>query len=349
MVTSISSNTIENAKKIYMKLMDDESRQIFKNKLLYSFTDDELYIYDILKDRFEEFGKRIKKIEPNVDIIVYGAGVNCKIALNMCKIYKKDVSIICDRDEIKQKMGYDGVKVISPEELINKYRDAYVVVSTTNYLDEVVKFLSQYYKKDKIIPLANNEQISWIKSQYFDQSIIKLEDGEIFVDGGCYDLETSEILISKCKPDKIYAFEPDKENFEKVERKISENNYDNIILSDKGLWNKSDNLHFNASGDILSYVSNEGEDTIEVVALDEVIDDRVTFIKMDIEGSELCALEGAKKIIQKYKPKLAICIYHKPEDTIDIPAYILEMVPEYKFWIRHYSYSAAETVLYAVV
>ena len=70
---------------------------------------------------------------------------------------------------------------------------------------------------------------------------------------------------------------------------------------------------------------------------------------MDIEGSELRALQGAKRLIQQYKPKLAISIYHKPEDTIDIPYYIHELVPEYRFYIRHYSYSPAETILYAII
>ena len=60
-------------------------------------------------------------------------------------------------------------------------------------------------------------------------------------------------------------------------------------------------------------------------------------------------LEGAQNLIRNYKPKLAICIYHKPEDTIDIPAYIKSLVPEYRLWIRHYSWSPAETVLYAKI
>lgn len=71
-------------------------------------------------------------------------------------------------------------------------------------------------------------------------------------------------------------------------------------------------------------------------------------IKMDIEGSELRALEGAKQLIQKYKPRLAICIYHRPEDVTDILQYIRTLVPEYKLYIRHHAINQCETVVYAV-
>ena len=82
--------------------------------------------------------------------------------------------------------------------------------------------------------------------------------------------------------------------------------------------------------------------------MDNCILDEVTYIKLDIEGAELEALKGAKKIIQKYKPRLAVCIYHKKEDLIEIPQYLKELVPEYKFYVRHYSNTTWETVLYAV-
>lgn len=69
---------------------------------------------------------------------------------------------------------------------------------------------------------------------------------------------------------------------------------------------------------------------------------------MDIEGSEMEALKGAENTIGKYKPRLAICVYHKPEDIIEIPLKILELNPEYKLYLRHYSYIHTETVLYAI-
>ena len=68
---------------------------------------------------------------------------------------------------------------------------------------------------------------------------------------------------------------------------------------------------------------------------------------MDIEGAEKEALLGAEKITREQKPKLAISIYHKNEDIWEIPSLILEMNPEYRFYIRHYSFRFAETVLYA--
>ena len=70
---------------------------------------------------------------------------------------------------------------------------------------------------------------------------------------------------------------------------------------------------------------------------------------MDIEGSELAALKGAKRIIKQYKPKLAICVYHKCEDIFKIPLYLHELVPEYKIMIRQHRYDLYDTVLYAYV
>ncbi len=84
-------------------------------------------------------------------------------------------------------------------------------------------------------------------------------------------------------------------------------------------------------------------------ALDEAIgEESPSFIKMDIEGAELEALKGAKNIIQKYAPKLAVCVYHKPEDMEEIPQLLLEYNPNYRFYLRHYSLTMNETVLYAL-
>ena len=77
------------------------------------------------------------------------------------------------------------------------------------------------------------------------------------------------------------------------------------------------------------------------------IKEKVTYVKMDIEGAELDALHGMEKMIKSDKPKLAISIYHKPEDLWEIPLYIYKLVPEYKFILRHHHHRIHETILYA--
>ena len=92
-----------------------------------------------------------------------------------------------------------------------------------------------------------------------------------------------------------------------------------------------------------------GESIATAQALDEALSgERVTFIKMDIEGAELSALRGAKKIIQQQKPILAVCIYHGVGDMLNVPTYIKKLVPEYQIYIRHYTNEMFETVCYAI-
>lgn len=63
-------------------------------------------------------------------------------------------------------------------------------------------------------------------------------------------------------------------------------------------------------------------------------EERIDFLKMDIEGSEMSALLGARDTIKRCRPKLSISVYHKPEDVMEIPAYIRSIVSEYDFIIE---------------
>ena len=68
--------------------------------------------------------------------------------------------------------------------------------------------------------------------------------------------------------------------------------------------------------------------------------------KMDIEGAELQALEGMENMIKQDIPKLAICLYHRPQDMWEIPLYLYQIMPNYQFLIRHHDFEDNETVLY---
>lgn len=339
-------DVIRQAKEIYQNCADEFSKTIYMDKIAYAVSYDDRYIYKLLADSFPDTIKRLREINPKDKVIVYGAGANLESTILVCENLQLPVSYICDRDIEKQGSLYKGIPIISPECLIREHQQAVIVISTTACLKEVRKFLEGYFPKEKIVPFIDEKQFAQMQQQYFDEVVV-LKDGEVFVDGGCFDFGTSKVLLNKCKPEKIYAFEPDEGNLEKVRAQIGECAGVEVIPA--GLWECNATLHFSEQGSIMSRVDEDGKSEIKAVAIDEVIDGRVTFIKMDIEGSELKALMGAAQKIKKYKPKLAICIYHKPEDLVEIPAYILSLVPEYKFYIRHYSLSAAETVLYAIM
>lgn len=97
-----------------------------------------------------------------------------------------------------------------------------------------------------------------------------------------------------------------------------------------------------------SCFTESGEEIVRVTAIDEIIKEPVTFLKLDIEGAELSAIKGAEKTIRRDKPKCAVSIYHKPEDIWEIPALLLEYNPDYRLFIRHYTLLQYETVLYAL-
>ena len=99
-----------------------------------------------------------------------------------------------------------------------------------------------------------------------------------------------------------------------------------------------------------SSICEDGDIVIEVNAIDEMVDRPVTFIKMDIEGSEYDAIVGASRIIKENIPTLAICVYHKREDLIEIPKLIMSITGEdaYNFYIRHHQTNLTELVLYAI-
>lgn len=181
--------------------------------------------------------------------------------------------------------------------------------------------------------------------QYFDDEIMKCREDEIFVDAGSFDGSTSVDFVKWTKNTykKIIIYEPMKENIKNVENTVQ--NLHNVAIKNKALWNKAEllNFGFNGAG---STVNTSGL-TAEAEPLDA--DSKVTFVKMDIEGAEMKALEGMKNIIIEQKPVLAICIYHLYDDLWKIPQYIHELVPEYKLYMRHYSKINEETVIYAMI
>jgi len=181
--------------------------------------------------------------------------------------------------------------------------------------------------------------------QYFDKELIPNIKNISFVDGGAYIGDTLPQII-KNFPDfkKIYCIEPSDLHIKIAKKSFSA--VKNIEFINCGLGNKkSINPNFQQVEQINcahDYQANN------INTIDNLIHEKVDFIKLDIEGAEQDAIEGASYTIKQYNPILAICIYHKAEDWYKIPQIVLEINKNYKVYIRHYMEGVFETVMYFI-
>lgn len=186
------------------------------------------------------------------------------------------------------------------------------------------------------------------KSEVYD-NILKLSESEDIVDLGAYDGDTIREFLSftNGKYKSITAFEPDEKNFRKLERKTSD--LERLELFNLGAWDKEETLYFQKKAGRNSRQDENGV-PVNFNSVDNILSHEVSFIKMDIEGAELKALEGAKETIKKYKPKLYICAYHRNEDFFSLPLKMKELCADYKIYLRHHPYVPAwESNFYALV
>lgn len=343
-------------KEIYKSLEDEESRFIFRQRLLYSLTDDLNHIKDMLlfysKDNkgFMDWLDVLANPEPfrGKEIILFGTGVwarPIKVWLELCSL---EVKFFCDNNPQKHGKEHMGKTILSPAQLFEEHREAVVVIATDRYEKEILaQLLENQFAEERIIRIAYESEAA-----YMDNSIVEPQEGEIFVDGGCFDSETSLEFLDWAGGNvkKIYAFEPDPKNYKVCEENFAKKCKTEWHLEPAGLWSEKTELSFSGTGSAGASLSEKGTIKVPVTSIDEVVgDDEVTFIKLDVEGAELETLKGAANTIKKHKPRLAICVYHKPEDIVEIPKYIKELVPEYKLYMRHYYRWVYDTVLYAVL
>lgn len=187
--------------------------------------------------------------------------------------------------------------------------------------------------------------------QYFDQEILEIKDYEVFVDGGAFigdtAIEMNRSFSTQCK---IYSYELDCRNAEEAYKNWEIENIKNAELRLKGLSNENKRVSIVSNGNS-SHISDSGDDEslmVELVKLDDDLKEAVTFIKLDIEGAEKDAICGMQQHIRESHPKLAICVYHLPDDIWAISELIHSLDRTYQFSLRHYTDMEWETVLYAI-
>ena len=170
---------------------------------------------------------------------------------------------------------------------------------------------------------------------YYDLDLLTCTDEDVLVDCGAYvgDSILSYIQTYGGQYRKIYGYEIAPETM--VQMKENLKGYDRVEFKLKGVGREHGMLYLDeeTSGEGTK-IADTGVESVEVVALDEDIEEPVTIIKMDIEGAEQDALQGARRHIEMEKPRLLICTYHKPADLFQIPRLIDSMRGDYTFYLR---------------
>ena len=332
--------------KIYNQMADEKSKEIFKNRLMYSISEDSRWVFENFK--YVEDGKIYRTLKSCVldkKMVIFGAGIRGEA------LYRNTRHIVwkCFVDNCPKRDKIDNIPVLRWDEFIKSYDNEYIFITPKNKNAEIYKQLIEAGIPEKQIINTGELQDQIIKKQYFDLEDMHPNENEIFLDVCGYDGMTSVYFsqwASKYK--KIYIFEPDENNIEKCYYNIEKYNI-RCELIGRGVWSEDTILKFEANSNESSQISNNGEYIIPVTTIDKACAGKgVSFIKMDIEGAEEQALIGAKQTIINNRPKLAICVYHKLDDIWKIPNIILKYNSSYKLFLRHYTYSENDTVLYAV-
>jgi len=187
-----------------------------------------------------------------------------------------------------------------------------------------------------------------INERYFPNDI--KADYSAFIDCGGFTGDTVKTVFEKYKPKRIVSFEPSAENYKKLAELVSKLNCDEteFILFNNAVSDKISQHFFETETDYESFSQNKTKSVL-TVSLDEILRGfNASFLKMDIAGEELRALSGAKGMIEKNHPDMAVCVYHNIEHIWEIPLYIHSLYDGYEFYLRSYNEYTMKTVLYAV-
>ena len=181
--------------------------------------------------------------------------------------------------------------------------------------------------------------------QYFEHFLGL--SGEVFVDAGGFDGDTTEIFCERY-PDyqRVFLFEPSTKNMQAAKIRLAQRR--DITFIEQGISDQPGILWFNPDAGSASAVSSAGASSIEVTTLDMAVTQPVSFIKMDLEGWEMQALNGAQRHIREDHPKLAISVYHSASDFHRIPDYIASIRQDYDLYLRHYTQGWSETIMFFV-
>lgn len=253
---------------------------------------------------------------------------------------------------------------IENEQYLNYHKDALssIIPSETILLKTSNIKLQKYefsFEKQRIKCFLDTMGVVSIfkAEQYcYNPKKIQVKDGDVVIDGGGCWGDTALYFANKAKETTVYTFEFTPSNIKVMEKNIALNNAKNIRIIPKAIFDVSNEEYFLVDKGASSFFTKEKTtDAIQIQTI--TIDDftkqenvsKINFIKLDIEGAELNALKGSVETIKKWRPTLAIAVYHNPIDFKELVQFISELNLGYKFYLDHFTPSIAETIVFATI
>ena len=225
----------------------------------------------------------------------------------------------------------------------------YSVVDIRYWIFKRILFLIQRFKYPLEIEVWITFYIFGLK-QYDIKNIFEVKDDAVIFDIGAWKGDTAYFFSKKCSDNaQIYAFEPDNYAYEILEKIKNKYKLNNVITKNVLFSNAEKEIDF------ISMIKNTPTVKKKTITIDKFVEEnnieKIDYIKMDVEGAERTILEGAIKTIKKFKPSLAIAIYHGGklfmEDFYDIPLFIKNTMGEdYEYYIRTFHPAGLETILF---
>lgn len=332
---------------IHNKMMDDLSEMIFSNRLLFSLTGNHKYMKYISlqtvggKNLYHTF------LDDDHSKYIYGAGIRGRRLIELFPEHKWDGFI----DQNSTERSYNNIKIVNLEQFAKLYQyRTKILLSNMANVEEIISDLLKAGVFREDIYILSDFDAENMKDIYFLPECMKYmsnADGA-FVDIGCYDGKDSigYLRWMNNREADIYAFEPDVKNYEVCQKNLEM--YPNIKLFRTALSDTEEELNTGGEGEMV-HLGTNGKSVIRTQQLDGMVgDQKIGFIKMDVEGYEEKVLNGAKKIISSQHPLLAVSVYHKRADIWRLPRLILNLNSNYCFYMRHYGATTGDTVLYAI-
>jgi FkbM family methyltransferase len=191
------------------------------------------------------------------------------------------------------------------------------------------------------------------EESYFLAGVFELDPGEVLLDCGAYDGDTIRSVIDLDREFKrIEAVEADSHSFARLAAYVATIQpavRNKIRLHHCAIGSARGAVRFQDTGGVDSRISDQGQILVDMVPIDVMFaSKRVSMIKMDIEGGEYDALLGARQVIQRDRPILAICVYHSQEDLWRLPLLMRELCPDHRMYLKAYRGDGIQTVAYAV-